>query len=265
MFSGFFQTNFNSSIWFYFSKSTRGRENKISLQKQKFEFFNLKFLKIIFSPFLILGWTQMFDPRLACPAVSVQVIDLRSSTARPIPACCVAGANNSCLSVRTVTVRPSLVPAVLSCSLWTGPNWDRNGRLSSGSALWFWWLFCLGPRCFSALLLLLLTKALNFRQVLPNFSPTSPQPPIVWLATHSSCYVTLESNRFLLHQPAWLASIQLDCTHWVGDPVLPVCPAEHSQSALSWFHNYGVSCSLVWGDEPGRREIHLAWRMKFPE
>ena len=254
MYSGFFQTNFLFlNMLFIFPNLRRGRENKKPLQYQKFEFFNLKFLKIIFSPFLILGWTQMFDPRLACPAVSVQVIDLRSSTTRPIPACCVAGANNSCLSVRTVTVRPSLVPAVLSCSLWTGPNWDSNGRLSSGWALWFWWLFCLGPRCFSALLLLLLTRALNFRQVLPNFSPTSPQPPIVWLATHSSCYVTLESNRFLLRQPAWLASTQLDCTDRVSALSCLFVLRGHSQSALSWFHDYGVSCYLVWGDESGQR------------
>ena len=50
----------------------------------------------------------MFDLRLACPAVSVPVIDLRSDTARPIPACLIARAtHNSYLSARTDDSRPA--------------------------------------------------------------------------------------------------------------------------------------------------------------
>ena len=77
--------------------------------------------------------------------------------------------------------------------------------------------------------------------------PTTPQTSPhhhVWLATHCFLLHDIETNRFLLSTGVTDLN-QLDCTHRVGDPVLPVCPAEHSQSALNWFHVYEDSCYLI--------------------
>ena len=84
---------------------------------------------------------------------------------------------------------------------------------------------------------------------LPDFSITTPPPSQPLLNHHclfSNTFLLydIENNRFLLSTGVTDLN-QLDCTHRVGDPVLPVCPAEHSQSALNWFHVYEDSCYLI--------------------
>ena len=57
--------------------------------------------------------------------------------------------------------------------------------------------------------------------------PTSPHPHCLFSNTFCFLLHDIENNRFLLY-PGVTGLNQLDCTHRVGDPVLPVCPAEHS-------------------------------------
>ena len=115
MYSGFFQTNFLFlNMLFIFPNLRRGRENKKPLQKQKFEFFNLKFLKIIFFFFSNIGmntnvWSQTRISSLPSCERTCHWSTVRYHQTYGVPACRIAGATNDSLPVGPALASPSCI------------------------------------------------------------------------------------------------------------------------------------------------------------
>ena len=103
----------------------------------------------------------MFDPRLACPAVSIPVIDLRLDTTRlAVFQCALLLAPQEQLPVGP---HRCCLPGPLLVDQTKLSQWQQTEQRMSSMVLW---LLYLGPRYFSALVPLLLPNTLNFRQVL---------------------------------------------------------------------------------------------------